>query len=120
MPNLWKYIAHPKAEPYQFTEAAELLTSNTALYDSFVSGEFTLVRGNSSLLSDMTVGDIAYAFRPELGVYPGVYLKDRTLGVVCEVPQVYGGYAAFECDTDALDGVISAASASLTADSGNS
>ena len=26
MPNLWKYIAHPKAEPYQFTEAAELLT----------------------------------------------------------------------------------------------
>ena len=26
MPNLWKYIAHPKAEPYQFAEAEELLS----------------------------------------------------------------------------------------------
>lgn len=114
------YTLNLGLSPVRVYETAELLTSNTALYDSFVSGKFTLVRGNGALLSDMTVGDIAYAFRPELGVYPGVYLKGSTFGVVCEVPQVYGGYAAFECDTNALDGVISPAAASLTAGSDNS
>ena len=34
MPNLWKYIAHPKAEPYQFTEAAELLTDEPQMPSS--------------------------------------------------------------------------------------
>ena len=34
MPNLWKYIAHPKAEPYQFTEAAELLTDEPQIPSS--------------------------------------------------------------------------------------
>lgn len=110
------YTLNLGLSPVRVCDSSELVASAASLYDSFVSGAFALVRGNSAVSSDMTASDIAYSFRPELGVCPNVYLRGDALGIVCDVAQVYGGYAAFECDAGALGGVISDTAAALVAE----
>ena len=52
MPNLWKYIAHPKAEPYQFTEAAELLTDEPQMPSSETAADAEPLPEGEAALSE--------------------------------------------------------------------